>query len=931
MFSRGTALKSDSDPASSPALEFELTELVPGPYCAWACAAGRPVEWQLADNETVRGDGEAQSSLGQVVVPASGRVWVRARQLPPASGNPGPVYLDYVTLIPTENKAFTSLPAPPPPKPSKGGVERARVTFQFRRSGVATGGLALPRGALGDPTNCRVLSGGRPVPTSARCLCRWPDGSIKWLLVTAGPLPAGEGVLEYGTVVRAPEVASLPSGRLDLREGDGLFWSSLSFGASAVGPLAGELVLEDGTVLLPTAVKMEMAGGSAVHTQLRLTGQYAAGDRHPFRFELLVTWGCGSDDLLLEHTFIAEGPARQERIRSLRLTASVSGGAVRCPELADKSARTLRLVQDAGNPWAEPIQAGYKLRADEQDLAGERAAGVIRSGSWHLAVDDFVEQFPMGLSADEKSLTLEIWPADARQGAFVADLGMAKTHCFRIGMGEPVLPVVDWLRFDPATLRESGAFGPLTAVAPTTKAYDDLLDPAFEDVVRKRGGFGMENWGDVFQSGYVRGVKTWSNQEWDLVQSWLIAYARTGKTDYLDYVDAAARHFADVDCIHAGPASILGGARTHCHTSLIGHHLEGPNLAHSGWVEGLLNHYHLTGCERSRRAAVAIGDWTARECVGRDTWGPAGPPYRLPQNRQAGWPLTTLCLVYQETHDPALLVAARRLVDYMRRCQMPTRGCWESMAPHERPWRGGCVFCFTNFRGLKLYGEITGEKAADEDRRLAGQWLLGELWRPGDRYLYEQCPTHEPGTNVGFLQWGTLADLTELTGNPLYLLVALDGLDLRLRDPKRLVMDMARAQWGNGTIQQAANMLAIAARRLPTRPRDVELTPVADKLELKAGSTTRVRFRLRNNSDRTLADLHCWPLLRGDWRLTIATLPASVPPGGAVEIECDVSAPAARRLVERDNDMAYCHLAVGFRQDGHERAARTFCRLATTK
>lgn len=932
MFSRGTVLKSDS--ANSPALTLKLTDLAPGPYTAWLGETGRPVTVRLAGHEPAAADGASQTKLGRVEI-TDGTLELTVQQTAPDSANPGPVYLDYVTLLPVENEAYTSVPAPTWPATAKDGVERASAGFDLRRAGVAGGGVALPAGALGDPSHARVLSAGREVPSQTKVLCRWPDGSVKWLFVVAGPLPAGQGTLEYGAQVR-PQAVSDPvrvtagkalvvdAGLAQLScDGQGL-WSSLRLNQVELGRLTGELTLADGTVLRPTEVKATIVERGPVRVQVRLDGTYANDDRRPFGLQLLVTLERQSDAVGLEHTVITLGPAPSEKLQSLQLRLATPGGKLSCPE-AEQTADRLRLRQDGTNPWAMPDGASYRLQLDDRELTGERARGVIRHGKLQLAVDDFAQQWPIALSGEPNSLTAELWPADAAEGRFTAHRGMAKTHVLRLSLGDNEEPVVDWLRFDPAALRASGAWGHLTAGDESTTVYDEAVEAAYDDDVNGRSGYGLENWGDIYQGGYVRGAKTWSNQEWDLVQNWLVSYVRLGDLRYLDYADAAARHYADVDCVHAGPASILGGARTHVHTSLIGHQLEGPNTAHAGWVEGLLNHSYLTGCERSRQAALAIGDWIVRTCPACDEYSPSGPPYPLAQNRPAGWPLTTLCLLYQQSQKPEYLTTARRIVDYMHRCQMPGRGCWEAMTPHEYPWRGGCVFAFTNFRGLKLFAEITGDEQAERDRELAGRWLLGELWRPHDRYLYEQCPAHEPGVNVGFLQWGSLADLTELTGDPLYLQVALDGLAERLGNPAQLARDMARCQWGNGTLQQGGQMLGLAAELGLQRPAEVMLS-TPDKVELTAGGEAVWEVKLHNGLTKPLTELRGTVLIRGDWQATLTACPTTLAAGAEATLRIKLQTPPPLEIVARDNDTAYLHLGLEFKLDGQPGAARTVTR-----
>src|SRR5438552_1663157 len=74
---------------------------------------------------------------------------------------------------------------------------------QARARFPVTRGVPLPPGALREPAVARVTdAAGRAAPVQTRRLMRWPDGSVKWLLVDfQGDVPGGgrsEYTLELG-------------------------------------------------------------------------------------------------------------------------------------------------------------------------------------------------------------------------------------------------------------------------------------------------------------------------------------------------------------------------------------------------------------------------------------------------------------------------------------------------------------------------------------------------------------------------------------------------------------------------------------------------------------------------------------------------------------------------------------------------------------
>ena len=70
------------------------------------------------------------------------------------------------------------------------------------RSETVTSGIPLPRGVLREAGQAQLADGaGRPLPMHARALSRWPDGSLKWLLIQVPATVPANGRLEWSLVV----------------------------------------------------------------------------------------------------------------------------------------------------------------------------------------------------------------------------------------------------------------------------------------------------------------------------------------------------------------------------------------------------------------------------------------------------------------------------------------------------------------------------------------------------------------------------------------------------------------------------------------------------------------------------------------------------------------------------------------------------------
>ncbi len=69
-----------------------------------------------------------------------------------------------------------------------------------------TGGIPIARGALKDVRAVRLMIQGAEVPAQARALAQWPDGSVKWLLLSLVAPADARPVVEFGAGVSRRDV-----------------------------------------------------------------------------------------------------------------------------------------------------------------------------------------------------------------------------------------------------------------------------------------------------------------------------------------------------------------------------------------------------------------------------------------------------------------------------------------------------------------------------------------------------------------------------------------------------------------------------------------------------------------------------------------------------------------------------------------------------
>lgn len=967
-FSRGTCLKSDTvtqdratDAEGCAPLHVRVGPLEPGPYQVYLSLPGRALGFSLDGDEYTRLPGGVAPFLGRMVLTEPWfEFWLDDRYSEP--GNPGPTYVDTIRFMPVEDPAYTMAPTPVPGMPMlRGSVERRQVTLRVanetdrERSGEPVlSGVPIPRGELGDPSRARLLdAAGSPVPCAISSTGRWPDGSVKWLLLdfqaSASPLSAATYTLEYGNEVVPsgimPGVSVERQGSKTVVDtGAARFEFDPESGKPLVAftrraeifpvSLEGSLLAADGrewTLGAARDVKVEVEEASPLRVVVRMRGVFGGDDGPgPIDFDHRVHLFTGRAEALIEYGFV---PTAQEatiplRLIRVRLRQPVQGQARFMPAgesvVSSQADDRPRLVQTGESAYGCEGSFPFTLQtAGGAELAsGQKASGILRAGNLLVCAPYFWEQFPKALGCDLSGVDIDLWPDAPGVAPFVAHAGSAKSH--RIGVS--LLPEASQERWmqplfaacEPDWYCASGAFeGMVPRREGVYAEYEAIVDGAYESMMAQRAGYGMEDWGDSWQEGYVVGAKTWSNQEWDLVNNWAIPFVRTGDRRFLDYAHEAARHFADVDCIHHHTdPSWVGGSWMHAHTSLVGHQLEPPNFAHAGWCEGMLNVYHLTGDRRGLEASVGIADWIARHAGQRESLPASGPPYNLHIQRPAGWPLTTLCLLYRETGKPEYLQSARRIVDYARRCQDPERGAWDAQVGHEVPYRGGCVFAYTLLRGLRLFADITGEERAEQDYVNAARWILCELWRPGHRYLYEQCPLHEPGSRVPFTLGEMAGYATTLSGDPIFAAIGQDAYRFNTSPSQApaLVASARRTQWGNGILTQAPRLLYDWELTGLKAPEDVSLVPETPTARVPIERPGRVRLALHNGSQEALEGIRASCMIRGDWRAEVVACPERLGPGeqGTLELECCAPPPISQW--ELQNDLAPLHVLAQYRQ-----------------
>lgn len=674
-----------------------------------------------------------------------------------------------------------------------------RVELQVRgpegviRAAPVSHGIPLAEGSLGGDELHRlrlVDAEGRPVPMQAKPLAKWPDESVKWVLLSFVGQPG-----EYALLVEEEGGQSFPSKQLIEALDDHRFLvdtGRLRLSLDVAGaPRIAEASI-DGKPIAIEGIDFSLAYTDDRRLSLR--------DSRVEEVRLLengseraVLWvrGCyilnSSPDLeyTLQWCFYRDQPlawvdatftnrlGRKVELKDVRFhVTGTLGDVVEVPDEIGMKTNRFTVPRSAEVGWAlvQANENGFQVYEAGQEIGkGRRFSGWITlqdqasldGTTFFTGVRHFWEQYPKSLEVHGAGLEFGLWAQETGQVLEVAD-GFQKTHELVFGWLKKdevreasalhYQPYV--ITFDPEYLVGTGALGvmalPSTEDYPTFKAtYEASVEEAYTGYLRQRenrGEYGMQNFGDTtFEWGWGPSYTFWSNQEYDHHYAFLLQHLRAGDIRFWQIGDQAARHYRDVDVIHHSTNPLhVGAPRSHNSKHVVAdgwypdHNLGGVAVHHA-WAEGLWLHYLITGDELSHEAAREASDWFAAE-VERDRW------FRGDVERGPGWTLVALMGSYRATSDEKYLRAAQEVANDVYLRQDPIRGVYSVPVDGRPSYEGGQSFMSGILaRGMaRLYMETGDPRAALAVARFY-DWLTREMRVDATRFIYKQAPGwHSP-------------------------------------------------------------------------------------------------------------------------------------------------------------------------------------------
>lgn len=584
-----------------------------------------------------------------------------------------------------------------------------------------TSGVPFPQGALATEKHLRLLRGGEEVLAQFRPLGTWPDGSIKWVLVSIlADVPAGETAeyaLEFGREV-SNIADSAPQAAMAAEQGGEVVIDTggVRLRVDAHGQLVGpegphvtELVDGEGKTFTSALADAQLTieDNGPIRAVVKSVADLTAEDgSESFRVEQRVEAWRGQPFVRVQHTFTNTLPDGVSRT-TLQTTQAA--------QFADIERISL-VVPGRAASWRAPIVEGEPLTlrpggsvwqrfddefapAGAEPVKGRIIGGLIADDdALAVSVRDLWRNYPKGFSIREDAAVVDLAPAFEpglydefpfekeghhlyfylRDGTYTLKRGMAKTHELLLDFGPGAAARAEvfqrplLLTAEPEWYTGTKVF---YNVAPRDEerfaAYEEAVDRNVQNYLAARErqrDYGMMNYGDWYGE---RGVN-WGNIEYDTQFALFLEYIRSGNPDAFFLGEAAQVHNRDVDTVQWSPSGReeglvyvhqmghVGGYYDQAVPDTLGIPRAGGSISHA-WTEGHFAHYFLTGDMRSLETGMLVVDYFTNAELSR--------PYDWVSARQPGWHLIMLASALATTNDPYYLNASRIVIDRVLEAQ----------------------------------------------------------------------------------------------------------------------------------------------------------------------------------------------------------------------------------------------------------------------
>jgi hypothetical protein len=561
-----------------------------------------------------------------------------------------------------------------------------------------------------------IRDGDRPLPLQRRVLTRWPDESVKWLIVHLQPnLPGNadyalrfeiaEGPVQSPasetTVVlaetsdgihidtgplsfRVPRRGFLPL--IDVHLNDRPLWPESPFAGFALSCGQRELDSSDGEVKL----RVEEAG--PLRAVVLVRGRHRTEDGEGFLdLHGRITAYAGKPYVEVEHAFYHCEDAGPLELGAIQLAVDLP--AEDGPDLALGEGYYRTRVESSREPLELALTTDTILyQANEHyvdSFYGDFWAD-WRAQDTGLAVSIYQahQNFPKRLRVAPDGIEVGLYPDDAAPATIYQGMGKAHRLLLHFHDGHKPLEAISArsLQFQ---LPDRPALLPQWYQEHNAWEFDVFPERVPGQVMTRLihthdgrpKGLGMLHFGDAPDAAYTdqgrgSGSTVWVNNEYDRAHACTLFYALTGERRMFDSALVTARHWLDIDlCRHSSDPLRHGGLVIHS-----AHHVTGNVTPSHEWVEGFLDYFHLTGRKEGLDAAHMVADNLLRHLERPHMQDPGAT-----QAREGGWALRAMVAMYQETGEARFKDTADRLAGLFLDWQEEYGGLLAPYTSHSMP------------------------------------------------------------------------------------------------------------------------------------------------------------------------------------------------------------------------------------------------------
>lgn len=663
--------------------------------------------------------------------------------------------------------------------------------------------IAVPfaKGVLTDTTRVSVLDGNMAVPTQTRVTAKWPDGSIKWLLLHfLADLPANLGKRfnistdDVTTTPKEPVMIELVNGALVIRTGaieaeltapggTGLFQALKRIGGVPTHDVVGPSLRNASNQEYECEISAEgwrIIEPGPVRCAVEAKGKHRsrADESRWLDFVVRVYAYAGKPWLMIDYQIVNKELESEQVIHAAQLHVRSSHNRLTSDQLRlgiSRAGFDRRMKSGSAGDrlscqlTAEILEKEF-IEDQPETFAGTFWADLSddKLGGISVTLFQALQNCPKSLDVTGEEITVGIIPS----GHPIPMMqGMAKTHrlFLHVHGGDETLEEVqvrslqfqlpDHPVLESADFERAGIFESI----PGDRTIDWVERGFYRMADSRTRTYGMLYWGDAPDKDYTSqgrggGDWVWVNNEYDLPHAMMHLYARTGKRRFYDYLLRAAEHWKDVDIVHYSPDPLRNQGQV-MHSA---NHVTGEVKVCHEWVEGLLDYYHLTGEQSALEAAIGIGENVRRLLATPRYDGEGGI-----SARESGWALRSLGALYIETHDEKWLQSADRIVGHFEAWKKKY-GAWLAPAAGHVVYRSGFMICIAVNSLMRYYRISPEERIKQMIVDAVADYVEHCYVKEAGMFYYKELPsTQHLHSNPICLE--SLSYAYEFTGDPNYL------------------------------------------------------------------------------------------------------------------------------------------------------------------